>query len=753
MKKVNLEMLKSATNALLFQGAAAITLLLVFDSAGLAQQAAADSSQPAAAAAAEPAGQASSDGGLGEIIVTAEKRPSNLQRTAISETVISGMELQNRGITDPGSLVGLAPSVQFQPSFLLLTYIRGVGNYSSQPGVDQSIAYNVDGIYLDRPYAVPNILFDLSQIEMLRGPQGTLQGRNSTGGSVNLVTNHPTDVFAASASLTYGNFATVNTSGMINIPLAEGYDLRIAAATNRHDPYERSGFWDGDTSGVRASLLAKPTSGLEILLVGEYSNRRETGIGFSPCPPGSRDAACAGVPWRPFDGTPGQGTDPVNNTTEPQRVTADNSAIYAQITDDLGFGTLTWVPSYRYITYDSVATYSHVAGYAPAVRDALHSQELRLSSKEGSPITWVGGLYYGRQWAREQNYFLTGVEPYITVSQPGFATVGHVYYKNDVDRYVYESKSAFGQATLPIVGGLRVVAGLRYTDDDKDYQGSTGTVIAGPTLISVPVAATQSLSKLTYKAGLEYDLTPETLTYANVSTGFKAGGANGKPPGSDIPATFGPEENTAYQAGVKTRFWDDRAQINTEIFYYKYTGYQTSGYAQVDGVAIGYNINSQKARMYGGEIEAVFLLTPDDRFQPSVSVLSARYVDFYIPAAALDLSGKPMQNAPPVTFSAAYTHTFRLPGGADLAAYANVHHEANQWVDYRLSAGSNVEAFWRADAELTYNSADGKYNVGAYVHNISNNGSIAVANGGLGPYELGLPYPPRTYGVRVTANF
>jgi iron complex outermembrane receptor protein len=434
---------------------------------------------------------------------------------------------------------------------------------------------------------------------------------------------------------------------------------------------------------------------------------------------------------------------------------ADNWTVYANVNYDFDFGILTWVPSYRYIDYYLVQTASPSFAYAPAVHDDLDSQELRFSSEPDSPITWVGGLYYGRQWSQEQNYFLTGAEPYITVSEPGFPTITHVYFKNDVDRYVYESKSAFGQATAPVpfLDGLRVVGGLRYTMDHKDYQGNTGAVLAGPTLFDVPVAATESLYRITYKAGLEYDLTPQILTYANVSTGFKAGGANGKPPGSSIPAVFGPEKNTAYQAGIKSRFWDNRGQINAEAFYYDYDGYQTSAFAEYKGVAIGYNVNSQTARMYGGEVEGTFLLTPDDRIAPSISLLSAKYIDFFIPATGINLSGKPMQNAPGFTFTTNYTHTFQLASGADIAAHVDAHYEGGQWVDYRLSPGSHQDGFWRADADLTYDSPDGKWSLTAYCHNLSNDGSINTANGGLGAYEIAIPYPPRTYGLRVTANF
>lgn len=709
--------------------------------------------QPAAPVANAPAGQPAE--GLGEIVVTASKRAENLQRAPLSITAVSAAALASRGISDPGQLTGLAPAVSFQPTFLLLTYIRGVGNYSSQPAVDQSIAYNVDGIYLDRPYAMTNLLFDLERVELLRGPQGTLQGRNSTGGSVNLITARPVMDFAARVSATGGNYGTINSEGMINVPLGENAALRISAAQNHHGAFFDNGFGDLDSQGVRVRLLARPTPRLEILLTGEYSRQKEDGPTDSPCPPGSADAACVGVRWKPFAGSVGQGTDPVNSIVEPQVLKDDNKAIYAEVNYDLDFATLTWVPNYRFYTYRSNQAYSQFFAYAPAVRDSMHSEEVRLASKAGSPFTWVGGFYYGRQHSREQNYFLTGVGPSISVNRPGFDPVGHVYFQNDVDSYTYRSTSVFGQVTVPLLfDGFRVVGGGRYTWDHKELRGNVGLVVAGPTVISVAVGAKQSLRRFTYKAGVEYDFAPQILGYANVSTGFKSGGVNGVPPGSGFPETFGPEKNMAYQAGLKGRFLDNRLQINTEGFYYDYSGYLASSFATTaEGITIGLNVNSQKARMYGGEVESSFLLTPADRLDFAVALLSAKYKTFFIPSTGLNLSGKRLQNAPGHTFNVDYTHTFRMANGGNIQAHATAHYESNQYVDYRLSPGSLVKGFWRENADITYHAPGDRWTIGGFISNISNNGSATTAVGGLGPYELAVPYPPRTFGGRVSAKF
>lgn len=177
------------------------------------------------------------------------------------------------------------------------------------------------------------------------------------------------------------------TEAATNIPIGSDLAVRVSAAQNHHNAYFDNGFGDLDSQGVRIKIAARPTSRLDILLTGEYTQQREKGPTISICPPGSADAACQGVKWRPFSGVVGQGTDPVNSFVSEQELKTRNYAIYGQINYDLDFATLTWVPNYRFETYRSNQIYSHFFGYAPAVRDSMHSQELRLSSNPGSPFT------------------------------------------------------------------------------------------------------------------------------------------------------------------------------------------------------------------------------------------------------------------------------------------------------------------------------------------------------------------------------
>jgi len=714
-------------------------------------------------AAEEPAAQddepEATSGGLQQIVVTAQKREENLQKVPISITALGSDFLERRNISDPGQLNGLVPGVSIQPSFILLTYIRGLGNYSSQPGVDQSVAYNVDDIYISKPYGMPPILFDLDRVEMLRGPQGTLQGRNAVAGSINFVTAKPRNEMQASASVSYGNYDALRVEGMVNVPIADGYALRVSGAMAEHDGYFDNGYGDQNVMGVRARFLANPTSEFEALITAEFTKRDERGSTYSPCPPGSLPSqGCAGIEWDPWAGTAGQGTDATINQDEPNLLWSENRAIYAQVSYDLGIGTLTWVPNYRDWKYRNHQSLSGAFGYAPAVNDQMHSQELRLASNPGSPFDWVFGVYYAKETAQEQNYFTSQLAPSVTVNRPGFRPIGNVYFKNDIYDLTYRSQSIFGQVTVPLVEGFRISAGLRYTDDKKTQSGNTGIVLLDeddqPYVASVDVAGEHSSKKLNYRVGVEFDITPKVMLYANVSDGYKAGGVNGVPPNSDFPPTFGPEEITAYQAGIKSRFLDDRLQINAEGFYYDYTGYQTSGFDVTDdGVLIGGTFNSQKARLYGGEVEIAFAPTPNDTLGVNMTFLDAVYTEFDVPETGAYFTGTRLQNAPAFTLTIDYQHTFDLNNGGNIVLHAQTHHESGQWVDYRHTPGSYSEGWWRSLADITYNSPERNWSVTAFIDNITNDDALLVANGDLGPYMLATPYPPRTFGVKIGVKY
>ncbi|HEV7714814.1 MAG TPA: TonB-dependent receptor plug domain-containing protein, partial [Steroidobacteraceae bacterium] len=260
-------------------------------------------------AGAAMAQESESGGQLEEVTVTARMVTETLQDANVSITVVSGEALAEDGIKDLLDLESQLPGVRFSESGLSSILIRGVGTVNNQPGVDSAVLYSQDGTYMSHLQALPPMMFDIARIEVVRGPQGTLYGRNSNGGSLNVITAKPVlNEWHASAAGSFGNYDAVDTNLMLNIPVGEKLAVRAAVATDKSDPYFDDGSEGTDNWAARVRLLAAPTDNFDILATLEYSDIDDTGVGISYCPPTSDKPGCVGVPWRPYAGFGAPGT-------------------------------------------------------------------------------------------------------------------------------------------------------------------------------------------------------------------------------------------------------------------------------------------------------------------------------------------------------------------------------------------------------------------------------------------------------------
>jgi iron complex outermembrane recepter protein len=677
---------------------------------------------------------AADEGGLEEIVVTAQKVEQDLQKVPISITAVSADALRDRGISEAADLEGLFPGVRFQPIGVLFANIRGVGTFNLQPGVDSAVTYALDGNYIALAAAAPPILFDLQRVEVLRGPQGTLFGRNSNAGAVNLVTAQPTDKFEAMAQLTGGNYGLLASEAMVNVPLSDTWSLRASLGTNKHDPYLDDGHNDADTKAGRIRLKGQPTEQLSIIATVDYATQDFANNGASPCPPGA-PGLCADQHWEPFTGNPA--IDPTIDFSKTHNVGA-----YAEVAYDFGGATLTYIPTYRKVHYDSLSTPSYPS-FGIDSHDKLLTHELRLSSKADSRISWVGGLYYSDEELTEHEYF---------VFPPAFGIPGVNGVANFFDLQPYDStsKAVFGQMTIPLAERTRFTAGLRYTDETKKARGTAnayGGTPAAPVLVSAPTAADEKHSKLTWKAGLEQDLSERSMVYASASTGFKSGGVNQVTPGIGLPATYGPEEITAYQLGTKNRFLSSRLQVNAEVFRYDYKGFQTLGASfQPSGLLFFLTQNSQKAKFQGGEIETTFLATEHDRLSLSVSLLDAKYTKFIV--GGVDQSGTEAVYSPKYSISAGYEKIFPFSNGSSFTAAVNSNFVDKNWTNSDHALGTEQPRYSNTSVNFTYGFADSRWSVSAWARNLENKGVAFNINDQPEP-AMAFVLPPRTYGLSV----
>lgn len=673
------------------------------------------------------------NGQLEDIVVTAQKIEENLQKVPISISTLSSKQLGSRGIMNAADLQGALPGVELQPIDKIFVAIRGVGTFNLQPGVDSSVAYTLDGNYIAHPAQLPPLLFDLERVEALRGPQGTLFGRNANAGALNQVTARPQDTASASAAVGIGNYDLLRSELMVNLPASDKVMFRAAFASEKHDPYLDDGHNNENVIAGRIRALFLPSDTLSIIVTADYNRQKSHNNGVSPCPPNAEDPACIGVKWRPFAGLANPNPDDFSRTR--------GGGIYAQLDWSLGFGTLTYIPTYRSVHTSSLTTPT-LPGYGLDDRNKLFTQELRLASDSASAVKWVAGLYYSRERDRQLiQYFwdavpnVDGVTSYFTV-----------------DRYLSTSKAAFAQMTIPVTSAIRLTGGLRYTDEDKVQRGTAnayGGTMEDPVLLTAPTGGDEAHKKLTFKAGAEADIGAASLLYANVSTGYKSGGINQVDPTLGLPTTYAPEKITAYEIGTKNRFLDGRLQVNAEAYHYDYKGFQTiTASFQPSGLLFFLTLNSQKATFTGGELEANFLITPDDRFDLAATFLDAKFNRFLV--AGLDYSGNRVPYTPRYTFAPAYQHSFLLPNAAKLDARIETRIVGSHYVTAANEPAARQSAYTQTSANLTYEAANGKWSVIGWIRNIENKGVIYDINPpGTQPESLGYPFPPRTFGLTL----
>ncbi|MGC3980853.1 MAG: TonB-dependent receptor [Steroidobacteraceae bacterium] len=647
---------------------------------------------------------------LEEIVVTAEKRSENLQKTAISVAVLSGEELAEESKTRMNEILEGVPGVQIQegPGGFIAN-IRGVTNNQGGTADYPTSMYN-DGVYTQVEIENRGAFFDLNRVEVLRGPQGTLYGGNALGGSVNFIANTPDlKQYTASAGMTVGNYHMLSTQGAVNVPLSSSWALRVAGATENRDGYLSSGQDDSVYSAGRVKLRYSPSDDLNLVLTTVYTKVGGQGNGTIAAPVAPAELDDRDNPW-------------ANTVTATPKTDARMVSYRGQLDANVGIGTLTYIPAYTDVKQSQLS-----AAFGPTALAVFHhmrsTQELRLGSSADSTVQWTGGLYY-----------LHYNTPFQIQNPTTFVPIqGQVYNK-------MTQQAAFGQATLPIGDALRLTAGARYTKGKGERLGLGSS--AGQT-------GKVDYSKATWKAGVEYDLSDASMLYANVSNGFRAGGIqNTLQAGSTTQlSTFPPEEMMAYAVGSKNRFWNDRAQINTEFFYYDFDNYQVSDTANIGGVNVPQSFDAQNVKEYGGELETQFVLTENDRLEASLAWLHAK---FGVQSNDLfKISNTDLDHAPEWNVRMAYDHAWRFASDALLTASADANYISEQKVNYSgivTATYGTSPAHTLVNANLKYDSPNKLWNVTAYVRNITDYPVLnAVAS--FGTANIGAP---RTYGVSVS---
>ena len=661
-----------------FLGSTALSLSVASASMAVAQSTAASNTQPENTPPADEP-----QGGLQDIVVTAQRRSENLQRAAIAVSAVSGESLRNAGVSRPADLTAVVPALQVAGNGgpYNLFYLRGVGNFSGNALSDSAISFNVDGVFVGRPTSTNGFFYDLERVEVVKGPQGTLYGRNATGGAINVITHKPElNKFGVDASAEYGNYDALRLDAAVNVPLGDQAALRVAGMRVRHDGYMNDGTDDQNEWGVRASLRVEPASNFSVNIVADYFDQGGNGVGTTPilAPLGVRDPSSLRLKDRvglfspegqafytsQLAGTLGRNFSPIASAFRPF---LNNSAwgISSTVEWATDLGTLTVIPGYR----ESSLDFRHFGGGFLSQQREKGQQttlETRFATDEDNPLRAIFGTFY---------YKDNTVSP---------IAVFNLQWNSTYQRIVAEteSKAIFGRLTYAVTPEIRFTVGARQTWEDKSLTASnvgiTRVCLAAmcpsaspipygntppdvstfpsvlvppfgpspyggfPNVITDPNLAqfatitlnnnNEKFKKFTWRVGADWDITPRNLLYASYETGFKAGGfflAADNPATPNVEGVFKPEAISAITIGSKNRFLDNRVQVNLELFHWRYKDQQISHLGTDYLGTIGFPTeNVGKATFKGFEIETRFAATELTTLTADLQYLDAKYKDF-----------------------------------------------------------------------------------------------------------------------------
>lgn len=699
---------------------------------------------PQIAIAQDAVAPAAENEGLGEIVVTATKRSEDSQKTATALQVFTPDQLKKSGITDVSGLTTVSPSLNIGASSgAAFLSIRGVASRDFTEIGDSAIAVSIDDQYLQRPTGINASFYDLERIEVLRGPQGTLYGRNATGGAVNIITKKPTDQVEGYVSVEGGNYDTINVDAAVNLPITEGIAMRASAVSRYNDGFRDNGaVGRGDSTNVkggRLQFLLTPTDRLKVLLSGDYMHLGGTGAVYD----GVKLTTVGGViTTTPKDGAYGATHWDLST---PGKMDTTNIRALGRVDYDLDFATVSYISGYmKQNLFNRWDNDGQADKYYIYTRDEVSedvSQELRVASSNKHGFIWQAGLYYFNEDLKLANYFDNDIS-----GSP--VNLREYHYK-----VTTRSKAAFGQVSYDLTDALRISGGIRYTKDMKSrvgysYVGSlTQNVADGVAERTYATDDTHaSWTKVTWHGGIDYTLSPENLLYAKVDSGYKSGGFNNFGLGN-----YDPETLIAYEIGSKNRFFDDKLQVNLSAFWYDYKDQQVSQVIGADTIVV----NAGKSRIKGVELETVAALVQGNRIDFSVTYLDAKYRDFCTTKTAagvctLDYAGNFLVQSPKWSINAGIQQSFAALGG-EFTARAQTQYRSEQWMSYFNRSTERQGSYTRTDLSLEYVPDNTTLSVQAYVRNLENAVVLTeAAQSGLYGAIRSQYAPPRTYGARVT---
>jgi iron complex outermembrane receptor protein len=729
-----------------------------------------------------------------EVTVTAQKREESLQEVPIAITAISGEVLREDGVVTLHDISEKIPNMVFsafsvgQPEIA----IRGIGTKEDGAAASDSTVVSVDDIYIAARTAQVFDIFDLERIEVLRGPQGTLYGKNSIGGSINFVTTKPTADTHIRVAQTVGDFGRFDTGGLITGALGDNLAGKFSFSRRKFDGYLDNLLFDekwgeADTLAMRAQLLWTVAEKVDILFGADYS---DDDIGATNREPiGStgplHDCGCVSDPVAVNEALGGAG-DAHDTLAETEGFTDRQVfGINAKVMWDIGNMEFVSITSYRESDFDWLedseglppSPYVDLTGVSgpgagvgltrPAeegfsfdINDSAveeteqFTQEFRLTGQSTRGIMWVAGVFFSKEDITRSERFA-----FTALGGPGEDQLSDYQANQENDA---TSWAVYGQATYPVTERMNLTGGLRYSYDEKKILVDNVRFSGIPLLLQAfdPASAKEDWNNVSGRLALDYSINDDAMVYGSISTGFKSGGFTGAATTQERATTpFDEETAISYEVGLKGLWANRRLQTNMAAFFTDYDDLQVTRFFQPEGGTLGEFIteNAGKAEIKGFELEVVGLLTDSFEVGGSFAYLDAEYTEFFGTPSITgtgDFSGNVMRQAPEYSFYLYARYTFTLQNSSQISAKVDYAYQDDMFFDPNNNPITISPSYDLWNARLAWTSANKNWEVAGWIKNIGDEDYNHHAFSQRGSrIAFGRFGPPRHYGVTVTYNY
>ncbi|MGF1456606.1 MAG: TonB-dependent receptor [Alphaproteobacteria bacterium] len=776
-------------------GSAALPIILMMMTwPVLAQSEAGNVDGPVVEASTVEAG-APGDRAMERLVISATRRAAGVQDVSLSVSAITGDQLKDNQIVDLSRLQALVPGLQYaQSGSDARPAIRGTRTEQVINNADPSVAFFVDDVYRSRPGQALSAFVDANRVEVLRGPQGTLFGRNSFGGAINLITNRPEiGVFDGALDVTFTNFDGIRAEGFVNVPVTDGVAVRFSGFRDVRDGYVVNTFDESNSLKDNEDYLVRGQVGLErgawrAVARLEYLDQAGNGDGDF----GYR---ALGVPVDPQTGLvtardgiiePRIGEDPagmsnggrpdanffpadpgpyvISRDTDLQK-DLEQISFSAEMNYDIGrFASVTLIGSYTDYSETRIDDGNQTPEpgniFGNTVTAETFTQEIRIASAGDGRFDWVVGGFFLQDTATDRFLFAVANVPEggdgttmpALTQVPGFSCCTEREDKNNAIAF-------FGDMTVDVTEIVRVLGGLRYTREDRSLSATNG------------VSGAETFDRLTWRAGIEADVAADTLLYFTVSTGFLSGGFNfiNNPV---VPQTFDEQRVIAYEVGSKSSFRGGDVVLNLAAYYNDYTNLLTQGFVvdeAAGGALLSFLQNGGAVEAWGIEAEAVFTLIDNLDVTAALAYNRSEFGDFIALAPssveaggdfvapdgsqAFQLDGLQVPLNPEFTGTLAATYRIDLGAAGTVLPGVTFFYST----DYRTADQPYFFAvqddYTRTDLRLTWRSDDERFTVQGFVTNLENDAVLTrsvIFGGGLAVEDYA---EPRIYGVRAGVRY